>query len=207
MKRILVGRGNDCDIVIPDDKDNVSRHHMIITFSLFGKMTISDTSSNGTFINGKRILKGTSIPVTENDRIRLGDNWNFDWKLVVDPYKSTRKYLFLITSLLIVAVACIFIWHTCGKTEPSEFSSIVPVQKNDIQQDGNKWNKDSTNKVAPKETSIPINSKITPKSQNVTDKKTSKKKKYSNKNNKRNSANKAYKEHSENSTVKMPLVN
>lgn len=54
MKKIIVGRGLDCDIVIPDERDNVSRHHLVISFNLLGKMTISDTSSNGTFINEKR---------------------------------------------------------------------------------------------------------------------------------------------------------
>lgn len=68
MKKITVGRGNDCDIVIPDERDNVSRHHMVISFNLLGKMTISDTSSNGTFINERRMLKGTSIPEQETTR-------------------------------------------------------------------------------------------------------------------------------------------
>ena len=57
MKRIVIGRGIDCDIVIPDEKDNVSRHHLVISFGLFGKMTISDTSSNGTFVNDRKLYE------------------------------------------------------------------------------------------------------------------------------------------------------
>ena len=34
MKRIIIGRGIDCDIVIPDEKDNVSRHNLLITLGL-----------------------------------------------------------------------------------------------------------------------------------------------------------------------------
>ena len=104
MKKITVGRGNDCDIVIPDERDNVSRHHMVISFNLLGKMTISDTSSNGTFINERRMLKGTSIPVTRNDKIRLGDRWNFDWNLVKDPYVTMRKTIIAAASLLVVVI-------------------------------------------------------------------------------------------------------
>lgn len=104
MKKITVGRGNDCDIVIPDERDNVSRHHMVISFNLLGKMTISDTSSNGTFINERRMLKGTSIPVTRNDKIRLGDRWNFDWSLVKDPYVTMRKTIIAAASLLVVVI-------------------------------------------------------------------------------------------------------
>ena len=31
-KRIIIGRGTDCDITIPDETDNVSRHHLVISF-------------------------------------------------------------------------------------------------------------------------------------------------------------------------------
>ena len=69
MKRIIIGRGNDCDIVIPDDTDDVSRHHLVLSFNFLGKMTVSDTSSNGTYINNIRMLKGASwrqlFPLTE----------------------------------------------------------------------------------------------------------------------------------------------
>ena len=59
MKRITVGRGNDCDIVIDDNTDKVSRHHLVISVDFMGRMTVSDTSSNGTFLNGNTMLKGT----------------------------------------------------------------------------------------------------------------------------------------------------
>ena len=91
MKRIIIGRGIDCDIVIPDEKDNVSRHHLVISFGLLGKMTISDTSSNGTFVNDRKLLKGASVPVTREDKVRLGSQWTLDWSLVKDPYIATPK--------------------------------------------------------------------------------------------------------------------
>ena len=93
MKRIIIGRGIDCDIVIPDEKDNVSRHHLVISFGLLGKMTISDTSSNGTFVNDRKLLKGASVPVTREDKVRLGSQWTLDWSLVKDPYVATRRIL------------------------------------------------------------------------------------------------------------------
>lgn len=90
MKKIIVGRAFDSDVVIPDDKDNVSRHHLVISFGFDGKMKVSDTSSNGTYINGTKMVKGASVPVTRKDTIRLGDNWTLDWKLVKDPYRKLR---------------------------------------------------------------------------------------------------------------------
>lgn len=157
MKKITVGRGNDCDIVIPDERDNVSRHHMVISFNLLGKMTISDTSSNGTFINERRMLKGTSIPVTRNDKIRLGDRWNFDWNLVKDPYVTMRKTIIAAASLLVVVIIAAVWLMSAGQAPTPEAAPAAP--KEYVEQGKGEWNKDSTNKVAPTEMSIPIGTK------------------------------------------------
>lgn len=157
MKKITVGRGNDCDIVIPDERDNVSRHHMVISFNLLGKMTISDTSSNGTFINERRMLKGTSIPVTRNDKIRLGDRWNFDWNLVKDPYVTMRKTIIAAASLLVVVIIAAVWLMSAGQAPAPEAAPAAP--KEYVEQGKGEWNKDSTNKVAPTEMSIPIGTK------------------------------------------------
>lgn len=158
MKKITVGRGNDCDIVIPDERDNVSRHHMVISFNMLGKMTISDTSSNGTFINERRMLKGTSIPVTRNDKIRLGDRWNFDWSLVKDPYVTMRKTMIAAASLLVVIVIAAVWFVAAGQSTESE-TTPAATPKEYVEQGKGEWNKDSTNKVAPTEMSIPIGTK------------------------------------------------
>ena len=102
-KRIIIGRGTDSDITIPDETDNVSRHHLVISFNIFGKMKISDTSSNGTFINDNRMLKGSSVPVTRNDKIRLGAQWELDWNLVIDPFCKIRKAIIACYQLLFIA--------------------------------------------------------------------------------------------------------
>ena len=104
-KRTIIGRGTDCDITIPDETDNVSRHHLVISFNIFGKMKISDTSSNGTFINDNRMLKGSSVPVTRNDKIRLGAQWELDWNLVIDPFCKIRKAI--IACLVAVVLALV----------------------------------------------------------------------------------------------------
>lgn len=45
--RIIIGRGNDCDIQIPDTYNEVSKVHVII-YKRNGKLYIEDVSSNGT---------------------------------------------------------------------------------------------------------------------------------------------------------------
>lgn len=55
-------------IRVPSSFDKVSRNHAIIRWH-DGVVTIEDTSSNGTYVNGQRITKAT---ITENDIVWLG---------------------------------------------------------------------------------------------------------------------------------------
>lgn len=153
MKRIIIGRANDSDIIIPDEHDNVSRHHAVITFDFFGRMTLSDTSSNGTLINGTKMLKGTSIPVTKKDKIQLGGAWIFDWNLVEDPYKSIRRNCIILCIVLAAITIGGISWYVYDSYKKSESPSIeIPKPSTNVNTDT--WNKDSTNRVAPTETSI-----------------------------------------------------
>lgn len=153
MKRIVIGRGIDCDIVIPDEKDNVSRHHLVICFGLFGKMTISDTSSNGTFVNDRKMLKGASVPVTREDKVRLGSQWTLDWSLVKDPYVATRRILLGIVIFCVLALIGGGVWYYYKNSQPKVDSEVkIPVSKEKEQDDI--WTKDSTNKIAPKDDAV-----------------------------------------------------
>lgn len=156
MKRLTVGRGDDCDIVIDDERDNVSRHHMVISFNFFGKMKISDTSSNGTSINGTRMLKGTSIPVTRDDTVRLGHNIDFDWNLVKDPYRGLRIVCAVAAVLAVIATAvvCVVAYRAAHRDEEPAVELVMPATET-----SDTWNKDSTLKVAPVETAITVEGK------------------------------------------------
>jgi hypothetical protein len=68
---LAVGRGSDCDVVLVSDK--VSRRHARIAIGpRANELTASDLgSSNGTFVNGARIV-GDGI-VTEGDILLVGD--------------------------------------------------------------------------------------------------------------------------------------
>jgi len=94
----LIGRGIDCDLRVNDE--DVSRHHCMIR--LRGKeATLSDLgSSNGTFVNGKRVL--SQVTLASGDEIRLGkyrflmdlgDNPQGVFKVPneSDPFGVTRK--------------------------------------------------------------------------------------------------------------------
>ena len=153
MKRIVIGRATDSDIIIPDEHDNVSRHHAVISFSFFGKMTISDTSSNGTLINGTRMLKGASVPVTRNDKIQLGGAWMFDWNLVEDPYRKTRQICYIVAALLFLFVIGLTAWSVYNSQKEAKTDTII-IPKAPAVSSEEEWNKDSTKNHAPTEISI-----------------------------------------------------
>jgi hypothetical protein len=70
MKVITIGRSPENNIVIGDPK--VSRHHLQIILDDYGNFRIADFgSSNGTFVNGRRIFGEATL--NPDDIIRIGD--------------------------------------------------------------------------------------------------------------------------------------
>ena len=66
-KRVLIGRGDDCDIKLVSDR--VSRHHCEVLYK-DGHYELHDLgSTNGTLVNG---FDTASQPLEEGDRITIG---------------------------------------------------------------------------------------------------------------------------------------
>jgi pSer/pThr/pTyr-binding forkhead associated (FHA) protein len=76
MKVITIGRHTDNQIVINDEK--VSRTHLQIVQDDDGNFSVVDfNSTNGTFINGKRITG--EVAINKKDKIRIGST-TLPWK-------------------------------------------------------------------------------------------------------------------------------
>ncbi|MEM4261216.1 MAG: FHA domain-containing protein [Candidatus Woesearchaeota archaeon] len=74
-KIIRIGRGKDNDIVV--DNPNVSKNHAIIKF-INNSIIIEDlNSSNGTYVNNKKI---SSSVITEKDEVTLSKHYKLDIK-------------------------------------------------------------------------------------------------------------------------------
>lgn len=73
-ERISIGRGSDNDLTLPDPQRFMSGTHCWIE-RRDGRWHLTDTSTNGVFVNGssERIGKGDSVPLNDGDRIKLGD--------------------------------------------------------------------------------------------------------------------------------------
>lgn len=64
---MLVGRGNDCDIVLPERQ--VSRHHLKILHDDAGYVLQDLGSKNGTHLNGQQVQG--SVPLQDGDEIQI----------------------------------------------------------------------------------------------------------------------------------------
>ncbi len=121
MKRIYtIGRDPQCDIIIQDMTDVVSRVHAVLKLEPNGKMFIKDQSKNGTYINGMRVTPNVEIPISRKDSISFANVRELDWSVIPNPMK--KKMTILSFSLLGVGVAGLLTWLVLGtsifKPEP-----------------------------------------------------------------------------------------
>ena len=133
MRKISIGRAPECDVQIKDDSERVSRRHAIITFTPTGKMTIYDTSSNGTFVNGEKVKKPNGIPVKRGDQINFGHAADLDWDTIQDPYRKTRiVWLILFIVIALAIAACIVLAFSIKDTEEEQvFSEPAKTEQAD----------------------------------------------------------------------------
>lgn len=70
----VIGRGEDCDWVIPDRKRHLSNHHALISYR-DGTFFLTDTSSNGiqSSASGERLHKGDTVRIEHGSVYVLGD--------------------------------------------------------------------------------------------------------------------------------------
>ena len=101
MKTYSIGRDLNCDIVINDSTDVISRRHALLNVTPSGKMTIIDQSINGTYVNGIRISQNVPVPVTRKDIVSLAHVAKLDWNQIP---KSNQWIKYVIGAVIAVAV-------------------------------------------------------------------------------------------------------
>lgn len=81
----VIGRGDDCDWSIPDNKRHLSSHHALISYC-DGAFYLTDTSSNGIRFSdsGARLRKGEAIRIEHGSLYMLGD-FEIRARLIRDP--------------------------------------------------------------------------------------------------------------------------
>ena len=119
MKTYSIGRDNACDIVLNDHTDVISRRHAVLTVSSSGKMTITDQSTNGTYINGQKISSNVPVPVTRKDSVSFAHVSTLDWNMIPKSSK-VGTYLLIALAAAIVAALAIFYFLREKPVKPSE---------------------------------------------------------------------------------------
>lgn len=124
MMNIKIGRDLDSDILLSDAK--ASRNHALLTISRFGKMTLTDLSANGTWVNGTRLEPDVAYIVTRKDYVSFADDAEYlDWSVV--PNRRRKVVLWSsLAAVLLLAVLCLGIYYWSYYKEPGP--APVPVE-------------------------------------------------------------------------------
>jgi pSer/pThr/pTyr-binding forkhead associated (FHA) protein len=78
MQTILIGRLEECDFIIYDSMNRVSRKHALL-IKEGNNLFIQDLgSSNGTFINGRQIKSNIRVPITFQHKVTLSQDYELD---------------------------------------------------------------------------------------------------------------------------------
>ena len=102
MKKIYyIGRDEFSDIILHDDTNVISRTHAILKVGKRGKITISDQSKNGTYVNGIRIASGVDVPISRTDIISFAHLAELDWSLIPNTAKRAQTIVLSIIGGLI----------------------------------------------------------------------------------------------------------
>jgi DNA-binding winged helix-turn-helix (wHTH) protein len=87
---LLIGRGEDCDIVIPDRQ--VSRFHLKLIPHIDNPVEIKDLGSkNGSFLNGKKVNESAYIKDGDQIKIALVQNFIFVSSDSTVPLGNAKK--------------------------------------------------------------------------------------------------------------------
>ena len=102
MKVYSIGREAGCDIVINDNSDATSRRHATLTVMPSGKMTITDQSRNGTYVNGIKISPNVAVPVTRKDNISFAHVYRLDWNQIPKPVTMMQYIIYGLIALAVI---------------------------------------------------------------------------------------------------------
>lgn len=107
---IKIGRDLDSDILLSDAK--ASRNHALLTISRFGKMTLTDLSANGTWVNGTRLEPDVAYIVTRRDYVSFADDAEYlDWSVVPNRRRKVVLWSSLSAVLFLLVALCLGIYY------------------------------------------------------------------------------------------------
>lgn len=156
MKALSIGRDLNCDIVINDSTDVISRRHAVLTISSSGKITIMDQSRNGTYVNGIRISPNVPVPVSKKDIISFAHIAKLDWNAIpATTNKSMRNILIGVITVMVAICAWLgYTYYTSDSNSGNMGGQPTTIEVKNDSTDMKKEEsvqKDSTDKAKEKE--------------------------------------------------------
>lgn len=129
-----IGRAEDCHVRVQDNEQRISRKHATLKVMKNGKMFITDHSSNGTFVNGVRIVANVDFPVKRGDSISFANNAKLDWNLI--PRSKNKLLIYAIIAVLLIAggIAAFCLWDGRCATQPGQEQELVPADSLEVEQ-------------------------------------------------------------------------
>lgn len=132
MKTYSIGRDLNCDIVINDSTDVISRRHALLNITPSGKMTIIDLSSNGTYVNGIRITQNVPVPVTRKDIVSLAHVAKLNWNQVPKSNQWIKYAIGAVAAVVIILGGIVFgIKHLKTDSSNNGDANSVVIEKVD----------------------------------------------------------------------------
>lgn len=131
MKTYSIGRDLNCDIVINDSTDVISRRHALLNITPSGKMTIIDQSSNGTYVNGIRITQNVPVPVTRKDIVSLAHVAKLDWNQIPKSNQWIKYAIGAVVAVFIILCVVIGVKHLKTDSNNNDDANSVAIEKID----------------------------------------------------------------------------
>ncbi len=125
MKAYSIGREANCDIVIYDSTDVVSRRHAVLNVYPSGKMYIVDQSRNGTYVNGIRVTPNVQVPVTRKDIVSFAHVVKLDWNQVPAANLWMRIAAWVVGVILLASIGVGAYYMIDRKEEPKPNNTSV----------------------------------------------------------------------------------
>lgn len=146
MKVYSIGREAGCDIVINDRTDVISRRHATLTVMSFGKMTITDQSTNGTYVNGIRIQPNTPFPVSRKDKVSFAHVARLDWNQVPDDGAAIMRWSIIGAVAILLIVCAVFGYRYLNQPDkPVQTNNSVAVDSAALRR---QWEKEEADRIA-----------------------------------------------------------
>lgn len=158
MRVITIGRSSKNDIVIRDA--NVSKIHLQIVLTDDGTYYCVDmNSTNGTYVNGRRITG--KIRLHKNDIIRIG-NTILPWQNYIGQAtpagQGNNTLLYVVVTLLILLLSAVVYFYINNTNNPEEQRTVDTVQDCNTSSGRRKNNVSQPQKISNKNRKPSINS-------------------------------------------------